>query len=199
MKVVAQVAMSLMLLLFPASVARAEWQAIETVRTYSVEGTSGAELYASIGERGPEVAGGRRTIAHTNFKLTWRRDYQRRGNACVLATAVPKLVITYTLPKPKGSLSEPVRSHWQTFIAGVRAHEEVHGAMIRDLVREIEKATIGLTVQDDPGCRRIREEMTRRLSAISAAHQERNRDFDRTEMSDGGAVHRLILDLVNGG
>jgi predicted secreted Zn-dependent protease len=173
-------------------------QAIEKIQYYPISGTSAPELYASIGERGPKAGNGSRAIAHTNFRLTWRRDYQRRGEACVLASAVPKLVITYTLPKPKASLPEPVRSHWQTFVAGVEAHERIHGEMIRDLVSEIEKATIGLAVENDPQCRKIRELMTVRLKAISDAHQARNRDFDKIELSDGGKVHQLILAFVNG-
>lgn len=186
-------------LALPSAGARAEWQASETVKTYAVSGKSGAELYASIGERGPKVAGGQRTIAHTNFRLTWSRKYEVRENACVLASAQPKLVITYTLPKLRGTLPDTTRRNWETFVAGVEKHERVHGDMIRDLVREIETATVGLTVAEDPQCRKIRIEMTKRLTAISAAHQQRNRDFDRVELSDGGNVHQLILNLVNGG
>jgi predicted secreted Zn-dependent protease len=178
--------------------AHADWQAAETIRHYAISGRSGPDLYASIGERGPKAGKGGRVIAHTNFRLTWQRDYQRRGEACMLASAVPKLTITYTLPRPKEPLPEPVRSHWRTFIAGVEAHERIHGAMIRDLVDEIEKATIGLAVENDPRCEKIRALMAIRLKAISDAHQQRNSDFDRAELSRGGKIHQLILALVNG-
>ena len=53
--------------------AAAEWTATETVQPYAIAGKSGASLYASIGERGPQLGGRVRTIAHTNFKLTWTR------------------------------------------------------------------------------------------------------------------------------
>jgi predicted secreted Zn-dependent protease len=178
--------------------AHATWQEVEEIETYPIAGKSGAELYASIGERGPKAGGDLRAIAHTSFKLTWTRKYERQGDACVLVSARPKLTITYTLPRPAGQLPADTHRGWEKFIAGVRDHERVHGEMIRDLVRQIEAATIGLTVSDDPGCRRIRTEMTRRLSAISAAHQQRNRDFDRAELSNGGNIHQLILGLVNG-
>ena len=49
----------------------ADWKAVEREQPYTIQGTTGPELYASIGERGPEVAGLTRTIAHTTFKLTW--------------------------------------------------------------------------------------------------------------------------------
>lgn len=185
------------LMLLPMS-AHAEWQAVEAVKTYFISGKSGPELYASIGERGPKVAGDQRAIAHTSFKLTWTRKYETQGDACILVSARPKLIITYTLPKPAEKLPEEMRRNWQTFIAGVGAHERVHGDMIKDLVRQIEAATIGLSIPADPKCRKIRIEMTKRLSAISAAHQRRNSDFDKVELSNGGNIHQLILKLVNG-
>ena len=44
--------------------AHAEWQATEVVKTYAISGKTGLELYESIGKRGPEAKGGKRTIAH---------------------------------------------------------------------------------------------------------------------------------------
>lgn len=175
----------------------AEWQAVEKEAPYSIAGQTGAELYASIGERGPKAGLGR-AIAHTNFKLTWTRKYEERGGACVLAVAKPKLIITYTLPKPAKLLPSGTRENWDIFIDGVRKHEIVHGDFIKEMVRAIEQATLGLTVPDDPKCRKIRAEMTKRLGALSQEQRQRSRDFDQVELTDGGNIHRLILRLVNG-
>jgi len=177
----------------------AEWKAVEREVPYKIQGTTGPELYASIGERGPEVGGLTRTIAHTTFKLTWTRDYQPRNGGCVLASARPKLTITYTLPKPASRLSGNVRSNWNLFITGVREHEKVHGQMIKDMVREIERISVGLTVENDPSCKKIRQELTSRLAAISQEQRRKSRDFDRVELGDGGNIQQLILRLVNGG
>lgn len=179
--------------------AAAEWQPVEKVQTYSVPGASGAELYASIGARGPKLSIGTRAIAQTSFALTWSRKYETRGDACVLATAKPKLIITYVLPKPASALPASVKANWDSFISGVHAHERVHGDYIVEMVKQIEAATVGLTVPADPNCRKIREEMTKRLGALSQEQRQRSRDFDRVELSPGGNVHTLILQLVNGG
>lgn len=176
----------------------AEWKPVEREAPYAIEGTTGPDLYASIGERGPAV-GPVRTIAHTTFKLTWTRDYQPREGGCVLAAARPKLTITYTLPRPARRLSGTVRTNWDTFIAGVREHEKVHGAMIIDMVREIERVSIGLMVENDPDCRNIRQQLTGRLAAISQEQRRKSREFDRLELGNGGNIHQLILQLVNGG
>lgn len=181
-----------------ASPARAaEWQAVEKVDAYAISGKSGLELYRSIGERGPKIGVGR-AIAHTNFKLTWQRKYEPQNGGCTLVSAKPKLIITYTLPKPSQEVPAGIRKHWETFITGVRAHEKVHGDIIVDMVRQIEAVSVGLSVPDDPKCSKIRTELTKRLSELSLAQRQKSREFDRVEMSDGGNIHKLILGLVNG-
>jgi predicted secreted Zn-dependent protease len=172
---------------------------VEKVETYAITGATGRALYESIGERGPKL-GPTRAIAHTTFKLTWSRDYvPKKNGACTLAAARPKLVITYLLPKLAKPLPAAVQARWATFVAGIEAHERVHGEMIKDLVREIEAVSIGLTAADDPGCKKVRAALQERLAALSQAQRQRSRDFDRDEMSQGGNVHRLILALIGDG
>ncbi|WP_245429583.1 DUF922 domain-containing protein [Mesorhizobium sp. DCY119] len=179
-------------------VAHAEWRAVEKVQTYAVTGKTGPELYESIGQNGPKVSVGR-TIALTNFKLTWRRDYRPQSDgSCMLASAQPNLVITYTLPKPAAKLVSPMKEHWDAFAEGLRRHELVHGQRIKDMVTEIVGFSVGFSAPDDPGCKKIRVELTKLLAAASQAQRQHSRDFDRVEMSDGGNVHQLILRLVNG-
>lgn len=177
----------------------AGWKAEEKVATYRVRGTSGIELYQAIGHAGPTVGNGIRAIAHTRFRLTWKRDYQQRGNTCVLASAVPKLVITYTLPEAADPLPGPLAARWKTFREGIAAHERVHGDMIKDMVRKIEAETVGFTMENDPGCKRIYREMEKRLGALSREQQAASNDFDKAEMAPGGGIERLVLALVNGG
>lgn len=173
-----------------------DWQAVERVEPYAVQGATGLEIYQSIGERGPKL-GVARVIAHTGFKLTWTRKYERQGNACVITVNRPKLIITYTLPKLKSKLSEPLKSRWDTFIAGVTAHEKVHGDFIKDMVKEIEAISVGMTVENDPNCQKIRPQLQTRLGELSNAQRARSRDFDQVELSEGGNVHQLILNLVD--
>jgi predicted secreted Zn-dependent protease len=182
--------------LLAASAFAQDWQAVERVEPYAVQGATGMEIYQSIGERGPKL-GVARVIAHTGFKLTWTRKYERRGNACVITVNKPKLIVTYTLPKLKSKLSEPLKSRWETFIAGVTRHEKVHGDFIKDMVKEIEAMSVGLTVDNDRDCRKIRPVLQARLGELSDAQRARSRDFDQIEMSEGGNVHQLILHLVD--
>lgn len=179
--------------------AQSQWQPVEQVQAYPITGDSGVDLYASIGQRGPKIGKEVRAIAHTNFKLTWTRDYRPQPDgACTLVSARPKLIITYTLPKPASALAPDLKKKWDVFIAGVYKHELVHGVIITDMVKEIERVSVGLSVADDPQCTKIRTELTVKLGEISKAQQKRSNDYDRMEMSEGGNVHQLILQLVNG-
>lgn len=178
--------------------AMADWKPIERVEAYAISGTTGPALYASIGLKGPKVGGLSRAIAVTNFKLTWQRDYRPQNGACTLVSATPKLIITYTLPEPSEKLDPAMERRWKAFRDGVAAHERVHGDFIKDMVRAIEAQTVGLSVTGDAGCKKIRQEMTRRLSALSQAQRLRSRQFDITELGEGGNVHQLVLALVNG-
>jgi predicted secreted Zn-dependent protease len=189
--------LAIALLALPASAHAAEWKANETVQTYSVTGSSGIDLYRSIGENGPKAGTGR-AIAITDFDLKWSRDYQPRDGGCALVFARPHLNIVYRLPRPANKLPSAVQPLWDTFIKGVEAHERVHGEMIIETVKKIEAATVGTFVANDPNCRAVRKEVERRTVPPVEEQRRQSREFDREELSDGGNVHSLVLGLVNG-
>lgn len=189
-------AMALFVAFLPM-MAHADWQPVEIIKTYAITGTSGAQLYDAIGERGPLLGPKVRAIAHTDFKLTWTRKYEPQPDgACMITVNIPKLIITYTLPKPVRQLPAQTRRSWQKFITGVEAHERVHGGYIKDMVKEIEAMSVGFSVPDDPKCSKIRVELTKRLGEISKKERQRNVDFDKVEFSDGGNLQQLVLKLV---
>lgn len=190
--------------LLSSTPALADWKPVEKIETYAVSGESAEQLYLSIGEKGPVIgkdsAGNeRRVIAHTFFKLTWQRDYQPQGDACVLRTARPKLIITYTLPKPAGKLGSAMQTRWDAFAAGLIAHEKVHGAGIVDMVDKIVAFSTGLTAQNDPGCKKVRAELTAYLDQLSKAQRQGSRDFDKIEFGQDGNMLKLIAAFLSGG
>ncbi|MGE7370915.1 DUF922 domain-containing Zn-dependent protease [Neorhizobium sp. NPDC001467] len=174
-----------------------DWKPTEQVRTYPVTGKSGIALYQSIGERGP-AAGVGQAIAHTTFKLLWTRDYRPQPNgACMLAVARPSLTIIYTMPKGPASLPADTKTRWTNFIEGVEKHERVHGQHIVEMVEKIQAFSLGLTAENDPKCTKVREVLQTKLKELSDEQRQRGREFDAVELSPGGAVHQLILALVN--
>ncbi len=176
--------------------ARAEWKPVEKVESYRIEGTTGLELYRSIGERGPKAGPGR-AIAYTTFDLKWSRDYREEGGGCRLASVKPWLTIIYKLPQAPANLPPDTAARWKTFIEGIRKHERVHGDIIVDMVRKIEAFSTGLSADNDPGCKKVRAKLQQRLGELSAEQRAAGRAFDRDELSQGGNVHQLVLGLVN--
>ncbi len=190
-----------LLLLSPASALAGDWKAGERTEHYRISGNSGFALYRSIGENGPLIGPGgnrTRTIAHTTFDLKWRRDYRPDGNACEVRSALPFLTVITTLPKPADKLPPALAAGWKAFADGIAAHEKVHGRMIVAMTANIIEATVGLRVEDDAGCKKIRAEVLSRVKRAYADYHDESAAFDRQEMSNGGTIHRLILALVNG-
>ena len=177
--------------------ARADWQPVRKTETYSVTGKTGIDLYRSIGEHGPKAGAGR-AIAYTTFDLKWSRKYVPERGGCMLASAKPHLIIITKVPKPANALPAELKQRWSVFIAGIEAHERVHGDIIVEMVKAIEKISVGFSVPDDPDCKKIRVELTKKLAALSEEQRRRSRDFDRAELTEGGNVHALVLALVNG-
>ena len=171
------------------------------VATYPVSGRTGFELYRSVGDNGPVITGDRRTIAHTTFKLTWRRDYQERADgSCVIASNIPRLIIhLHAAQAPRRTAAGGWRRAGKRFHDGLAAHERVlWPAHHRDGFRRSRMSASGsppplirAATRPAPSCRPI-------SSGFRTKQRARGRDFDRVEMGDGGAVQNLVLGLVNG-
>jgi predicted secreted Zn-dependent protease len=181
----------------PAPVAARDWQPAERIETYAITGSSGIELYRSIGERAPSAGVGR-AIAHTDFELLWTRDYRPQPDgSCAIAVARPSLTIIYRWPRAPAGLSPQTAARWARFIAGVETHERIHGDHLVEMTEKIRAFSLGLSAPDDPGCEKVRARLQSFLAEMAAWRLDKARSFDREEMSEGGNVHRLILELVN--
>jgi predicted secreted Zn-dependent protease len=166
------------------------------VKTYAVTGTSGLELYESIGRNGPRDGDNAGSIAQTVMDLKWNRLFDERGGDCYLVRLRPSLSITMILPKPEAALAGKVKADWQRFSAGIRAHEDVHVEMIGRFVEEAQKAAAGAMMKKDKSCAKVKAEVSRRLDEAHAAHKARSRAFDRAELGPDGTVQKLVFDLV---
>ena len=173
------------------------WKPTEKIERYAISGQTELDLYKSIGEKGPMVRGGKvRAIAYTDFKLTWTRRYENDANGgCRIAENTPNVTIIYRFPKPAGKLSPSVKANWNTFEAGIETHERQHGQFIMQMVRRMVAETSNLSAANDPSCRQVRAELTRRLGAAFKEKSGKDAAFDKAEMGDGGTVRRLVMTL----
>lgn len=178
----------------------AGWKPTEKIERYAISGQSELDLYKSIGEKGPMVRGGKvRAIAYTDFKLTWTRRYEKQNGGCRIAENTPNVTIIYRFPKPAGKLAPAVKARWDTFEAGIETHERQHGRFIMEMVTRMVAETSGLSAANDPSCKKVRAELTRRLGAAFKEKSGKDAAFDKAEMGDDGTVRRLVMTFVYGG
>lgn len=176
------------------------WKPTEKIERYAISGQSELDLYKSIGDKGPMVRGGKvRAIAYTDFKLTWTRRYENDASGgCRIAENTPNITIIYRFPKPAGKLSPSVKANWNTFEAGIETHERQHGQFIMQMVRRMVAETSTLSAANDPSCKKVRTELTRRMGAAFKEKSGKDAAFDKAEMGDGGTVRRLVMTFVYG-
>lgn len=156
-----------------------------TIKTYAISGSTGFQLYQSIADNGPNGGG---HVAHTDPKLTWKRLFDERGGDCYLVHARPQLSFVQVYPKPSGKLGPATKRVWDRFITAVRKHEDTHVRMFKEMVAQTEASLVGSVERNDRTCAKVKETVRARIDQAYQDYRQRSRDFDRTDLSPGGAI-----------
>ena len=169
-----------------------------TVKTadYVIVGKTGEVLLAAMDRRGPKHGLLTRAIAQTRYSVAWKMQWGETRTACRVKRADATLAITYTYPRIDGPVSAGLQRKWKKFMSGVVKHEEMHGLIARAMVNEAERSISKLTIRNDPGCRKSRKEVKRRIDAAYAKYEKRQVTFDDKEHRAGGPVEGLIVALT---
>ena len=169
-----------------------------TVETqhYVISGRTGAALLDAMDRRGPKHGFLTRAIAQTSYTIAWKMEWGETRAACRVKRADGELAIIYTYPKVGGQVSRTVQRKWDRFLAGVTKHEKMHGLIAQQMVNEAQRSIGKLTIRNDPGCRKSRKEVSRRVDAIYAKYEKKQVDYDEREHREGGPVEALIDALV---
>lgn len=165
-------------------------------RTYDITGGSGATLVDAMDSKGPKHGFMTHAIAQTAYTVDWDLDPGQVNGFCRLRRVNGKLNLFYTFPRVASPMTPALKRRWNRFFAGVRAHEETHGRIAREMMRATERSITGLSIADDPSCYKTRGEARRRIKVAYAEYEARQNAFDQREHSDGGHVEHLIAALV---
>lgn len=168
---------------------------VET-RTYDVKGASGAALILAMNSKGPKHGFMAHAIAQTAYSASWDLVVIQDNGSCRVRQANGTMTMTYTFPRVASPMTPALRKRWGRFFAGVRAHEETHGRIAREMMRSAERSVAGLRTADDPSCNKTRREARSRLKAVYAAYEAKQNAFDLREHRDGGHVEKLVVALV---
>lgn len=169
-----------------------------TVKTrhYVITGKTGAALLDAMDRRGPKHGLLTRAIAQTRYTIAWKMEWGETRAACRVKRADGELAITYTYPKVSGPVSRDMQRRWGRFLAGVTRHEKMHGLIAQQMVDEAQRSIAKLEIRNDPGCRKSRREVSRRVDAIYAKFEKKQVGYDEREHREGGPVEGLIDALV---
>ncbi len=164
----------------------------EKTRSYNITGKTGTALLDAMDRRGPKHGFQTRAIAQTRYTIGWSIEWAETRTACRVKGVDGELALTYTYPRVAEKLTPDMSRRWDKFLYGVTKHEKMHGDIARQMVAAAEKSVAKLTVSNDPGCRKSRSEVKRRMAAIYADYEERQVRFDDKEHREGGRVDGLI-------
>ena len=171
-------------------------KAVVQTRTYDVVGSSGAALVDAMDSKGPRHGFMTHAIATTAYTVDWNLDAREANGFCRMQRANGTLNLFYTFPRLASPATPALKRRWNRFFAGVRAHEETHGRIARQMMRATEKSITGLRIANDPSCSKARREAQLRIRAVYAEYEAKQNAFDRREHSNGGHVEHLIAALT---
>lgn len=186
-------------LMLAAGSASADVQVSIKKTNYDITGKTGVALLQAMDRRGPKHGLLTRAIAQTGYTVGWEIEWDSRGDVCRVKNAAAQLAITYTFPRVVNDVSPDLKRRWTRFMQGVRKHEERHGTIARQMVDTAERAVSGLSMKNDPGCRKSQAEVKRRVDAIYADYEARQMRYDAREHAAGGNVDKLVIALVKRG
>jgi predicted secreted Zn-dependent protease len=178
----------------PAAVAGTK--VLVKTRTYDITGTTGLALMEAMNRKGPKHGFMTHAIAQTGYTVDWDLDAGLDNGVCRLRRANGTLNLFYTFPRVASTTTPALQKRWKRFFAGVRAHEETHGRIAREMMRATERSITGVKIASDPSCYKTRREARRRIDAAYGAYEAKQIAFDAREHRDGGHVEQLITALI---
>jgi predicted secreted Zn-dependent protease len=158
---------------------------------YTVAGSSATELAAALVAHGPRMQD-TPLFALTEAQIRWRvtpRRTRPRGDACKPHQPRVELHIRVTLPRwiPPASSDEPLRAHWDRFLAALNVHEADHQDLGRRAANDMLDA---LRALPPAPCDVIASTVDK------AAHTILGRFHDRTEAYDRDTFHGATQGVV---
>ncbi|CAN7439948.1 DUF922 domain-containing protein [Mesorhizobium amorphae] len=179
-----------------AAAASSGSKVVVKTRTYDITGTTGLALMEAMDRKGPKHGFMTHAIAQTGYTVDWDLDAGQDNGVCRMRRANGTLNLFYTYPRVASATTPALQKRWKRFFAGVRAHEETHGRIAREMMRATERSIRGLKVADDPLCYKTRREARRRIKDAYAVYEAKQNAFDAREHRNGGHVEHLIIALI---
>lgn len=148
----------------------------DAVERYAVEGTSEAELLASLVADGPRI-GSETFFGLTVTQLSFRFWRQSEGDRCALRNVAVDLSVTTTLPAwtPPPEAAADLRRDWTRFETALARHEAHHRTMAVAWAGRVRVEIEGI---DGPTCFAAEAEARRRVDRLRIEADAEHRRYD---------------------
>lgn len=145
---------------------------------YDVQGSTAAELWASLRANGPQIES-RRVFGQNVWNIRWTFQYAPSAAQCRMRDARVELVSTTRLPRwtPPPDAPRELVDQWNAFLQALTEHERGHQANGAAAAREIVHAFRSFRA---PACEMMHAEATRVADRIFARYRELDRTYDQT-------------------
>lgn len=163
---------------------------------YQISGKTGRALLDQMDRKGPKHGFMTRAIAQTRYSMKSGADWRHSKGVCRASNVSVKLAITYIYPRPADAVSADLKQRWSRFMAGVVAHEKMHGRIAHQMADAATRAVAGMALRDRRNCMTAQRQMKRKINAIVAHYEKRQEKFDDDEHRDGGRIDGLVRSLT---
>jgi len=160
---------------------------------YPVAGRTPGEIYRSIVNRGPKVAG-ERAIAATSARGVQNYSLQQEGSSCRVVENRVNFRFTVEMPKPTGlaSLSARDRSLWQQFTAFLKAHELQHTRLWLRCAADLDRKVLGIKTGNCKDAAQEAEDLWRKMKTACDKKQVRFDSEQRAELLAQPFMQRVM-------
>lgn len=150
------------------------------VEYYDVQGTTLAQLRASLSALGPVDEDGERHHGQVNWNLQWRYNYSTDRGGCRLTGFTVQRSTTMQLPRwvDVDRVSPALRSDWERYSRALRLHEDGHVETGALAAAEIERRTAA--VKRSPTCAALTATLDEIGKAVIQEFKARDVEYDAT-------------------
>ena len=145
---------------------------------YDIEGSTPAEIHASMRARSPMARSGSMGLGRTTWQMdvTWRES--RRGSTCRVSGPKAGMAISVLLPRlTTRTLTREGLAYWRATLRGLDIHEAGHARIAWDHRNDFYRAAEGASCRS---IAQIAKKFQTRVSALQAAY-DRDTDHGRKQ------------------
>lgn len=168
-------AVALTIAALPMAVSASPYAGIPGIRFqyYDIEGSTPAEIYASMRARSPMARNGSMGLGRTTWQMdvTWRERW--RGPTCTVSEPRARMSISVLLPRLRTEeLTPEGLAYWRAVLRGLDIHEAGHARIAWDHRNDFYKAAAGASCKT---IEQVAKRVQARVSALQAAYDRQTR------------------------